>query len=430
VLYKNSRNSQLVVPNNTKATYNRRTFVARKSLLLPAGENLFQRVKKQSLAAQQAGIELIKLSIGQPSGPAIEEACSATAIAVMSREENMHEYQDNDCPGVPNFAKRFVQAHVKTDLKLLDGTVEYLPIPGIKPMLHVLVEALGTWESGRTARVFTMTKPGYPTPADACKPIKGIKQVHLPMDPACGFLFNIHDAEIQALGELAEGDMIMLNFPHNPTGIVATDLFLPYLCAYCAKKGVRIFNDAAYSILSHTHNAATLTDVASRFPCLNWIEAFSASKAGNFTGWRVGAMVGSPEFIGDIKRIKGNTDSGFTAFSAAGILHLFENHRDKIEAVRELYDSRIKLVIRNLIDCGMRLAVEPEAGFFLLFNCPKKAFGQEINDAEQFNALMIQNTGIVGVPFGKWIRYAICAADVHALRDEIRRAFEKAEVSY
>ena len=78
----------------------------------------------------------------------------------------------------------------------------------------------------------------------------------------------------------------------------------------------------------------------------------------------------------------------------------------------------------------MKLAVEPDAGFFALFLCPKRAFGQDIADADQFNQLMIKNTGVVGVDFGQYIRYAICAAPVEGLIDEIRAAFEKAQVSY
>src|SRR3989338_9694343 len=137
----------------------------RKSLLPPTGENLFQRVKKQCSDAQAKGTKLFKVSIGQPSGPAILEACVVAAQAVLSREEAMHEYQDNTCHSVPDFAKRFVQCHVQSDLApiLAAGNIDFLPIPGIKPMLGVVVAAMVGCASATARKVGTMTKPGYPT---------------------------------------------------------------------------------------------------------------------------------------------------------------------------------------------------------------------------------------------------------------------------
>jgi len=186
-------------------------------------------------------------------------------------------------------------------------------------------------------------------------------------------------------------------------------------------------------MLVNSKQAVTLTDAAVNFPNLNWAEMFSASKAGNNTGWRIAAVVGSPEFMADIKRINGNMNSGPVAAMAIGVLELFEKYPHKIAEYRDLYRKRLTVVRDILHDAGMQIAVEPQAGFFLLYDVPKQAFGQAVKDAEEFNALMIEKTGIVGVPFGKsnqWIRYAICAADVIALQDEIRAGFTAAKVGY
>jgi len=78
----------------------------------------------------------------------------------------------------------------------------------------------------------------------------------------------------------------------------------------------------------------------------------------------------------------------------------------------------------------MRLAVEPKAGFFALFDCPKRAFGREFSNAKDFNRAFIDETGVVGVHFGQYMRYAVCASPVEKFEREIRGAFKKAEVSY
>jgi aspartate/methionine/tyrosine aminotransferase len=95
-----------------------------------------------------------------------------------------------------------------------------------------------------------------------------------------------------------------------------------------------------------------------------------------------------------------------------------------------MYAERLDCLQQILTECGMELAVEPQAGFFILCNSPRVAFGQGIADAEAFNDLMISKTGVVGVPFGSYIRYAVCTTDIAALRDEITAAFSRAKVAY
>lgn len=402
----------------------------RKRMLPAGGVNKFQEIKKWMKEAEATGQKLIKLSIGQPSGPALWPVREAAAKACLSTEESTWEYQDNGSPGVQDFARRFVRAHIKKELA--DGAVSYLPIPGIKPMLQVVIESLGSWTDNglrEASRVYSMTNPGYPTPYDQVGMVRDVVRNHLPTKQEYGFLFKLAELDL-VNGHLKEGDLIMLNLPHNPTGIVARESWLNCLCAFCSERGVRLFNDAAYAVLAHTTEFTTLTEVAVDYPDLNWAEAFSASKAGNNTGARIGAMVGSPEFMADIAQVKGNVDSGFAAPMAAGVLDLYENHKELINDVRQMYALRLHVLTAVLHGCGMKLAVEPKAGFFCLYECPKKAFGQEIESAEQFNKLMIANTGVVGVHFEPYIRYAVCTMDIKACEKQIEKAFIRAGVSY
>ena len=94
-----------------------------------------------------------------------------------------------------------------------------------------------------------------------------------------------------------------------------------------------------------------------------------------------------------------------------------------------MYRGRLRRLIELLTAHGMRLALEPAAGFFTLWLIPSRAFGQKIESAEHFNFLMIERTGMVGVHFSGYVRYAVCA-DIDAMTKEIEEAFMQAEVSY
>jgi aspartate/methionine/tyrosine aminotransferase len=391
----------------------------RKSRLGQDGENVFQIVRAKRTAAQAQGMRLIDLSIGEPRGPALLSARRAAAAAVMSEEEAMHAYQYNASPGVPDFAPRFIGAHVPRNFP--GDAVDYLPIPGIKPMLGLVPLACGC--AAQRLTVATTTSPGYPTPMDWCGYHPLVQHYALPLNPANAFRF--------APADIAAGtDLIMMNYPHNPSGQVATRDWLRQLCEFCSVHDIRLFNDAAYYVLSYGPESAALCEIAADYPELSWVEAFTAAKLiGNGTGWHIGAMVGSPDFIGDLKVVKGKTDTGFVAPMAAGVVATFEHDQEGIARYRDMYRTRLHLFSELLTSQGMQLALAPAAGFYTLWLIPTRAFGTRVESAEHFNFMMIEKTGVVGVHFPGYMRYAVCA-DIAAVAQDIEEAFKKAQVSY
>jgi LL-diaminopimelate aminotransferase len=391
----------------------------RRSRLDQGSENVFQKVRAKRSAAQARGVTLIDLSIGEPKGPALLSARQAAAAAIMSEEEAMHAYQYNASPGVPNFSQRFVQAHVPRSFS--PAEVDYLPVPGIKPIIGLVPLACGCAEQRLT--VATTTSPGYPTPMDWCGYHPLVEHYALPLHPANAFRFAVTDIT-------AGTDLIMMNYPHNPSGQVATRTWLRELCEFCSTHNIRLFNDAAYYVLSYGPESAPLSEIAPDYPELSWIEAFTAAKLiGNGTGWHIGAMVGSPDFIDDLKVVKGKTDTGFVAPLAAGVVATFEHDQEGIARYRDMYRARLSMLIELLTHHGMQLALEPAAGFYTLWLVPSRAFNTRVESAEHFNFMMIEKTGLVGVHFPGYMRYAVCA-DIKAVAQGIDAAFKQANVSY
>ena len=94
-----------------------------------------------------------------------------------------------------------------------------------------------------------------------------------------------------------------------------------------------------------------------------------------------------------------------------------------------MYRTRLDSLIGIMIHRGMHLALKPEAGFFTLWLTPTHAFGRQVESAEHFNMMMIEETGVVGVHFPGYVRYAVCA-DIEAMRHQLDDAFGKAQLSY
>ena len=397
------------------------------SWLPPGGSNLFQSIKALCAERESKGKKTWKLTIGQPTGPALWSAREACAKAVLSGSESMHEYQDNGSPGVPGFARDFVQLHLPDrDLAKFEakGQIAYLPLPGIKPALGMVISACGARFFSPSEYVATMTDPGYPTPVDQCRYL-GVSNYSLPTNPENNFQFSPDDIKPGT-------KLVMVNYPHNPSGQGADRNFWRKLCRYCFPRGIRVFNDAAYAILAHNKEFATLSEVAVDFPKLSWVEAFSASKViGNGTGWRIGAMVGSADFIADTATVKGNSDSGFFAPAAVGVLDCMRSDMDSIIANRRQYSGRIRLLSAILVSRGMKPAVEPGAGFFTLWKAPSRIFGHDIENGEAFNRLMIDKTGIAGVHFSRYIRYAVTSpVENPEFIKALKKGFGEAKVGY
>ena len=389
------------------------------SKLAPGGTNVFQQIRAKRSQALSRGQTLLDLSIGEPKGPALRRAREAASAAILSNEETMHAYQYNDSPAVPDFAPRFVNAHLRRGIPLED--VDYLPISGIKPILGLIPLACGC--AIEELLVATMSKPGYPIPADWCAFHPKVTHQALPLNTDNKFRFGVDD--------IPDGTgLIMTNYPHNPSGQIADTEWFHTLCQYCDENDIRLFNDAAYISLSYSDDCPTLSEIATGFPNLSWCEGFTAAKLiGNGTGWHIGAMVGSSDFIGDLKEVKGKSDAGFVAPMAAGVLVALEEDQEGIAAYKVMYKQRLSTLSGLMENCGMRLAIEPRAGFYTLWETPKRAFGEMISSGEEFNFLMIENTGVVGVHFSNYLRYAVCA-DVDAMRDDVEIAFKNAQVSY
>ena len=114
---------------------------------------------------------------------------------------------------------------------------------------------------------------------------------------------------------------------------------------------------------------------------------------------------------------------------AAGALSALETDREGIETVRALYERRLNFLVDLFSDCGLRPAHRPRAGFFTLWEVPNEAFGEKIKSGADFNFIMIDEVGLVGVHFSNFIRYAVCA-DVEQMASGLETALRQASLKY
>ncbi|MFH2202650.1 MAG: pyridoxal phosphate-dependent aminotransferase [Elusimicrobiota bacterium] len=404
----------------------------------PAGINLFQLIYLlQKEYTEKTGLPVLNLSLGNPDTVPDDAILELQSRFARDREYAFHTYAEDK--NLRRFAEGMIELHGR--IRIEEYThLRGLPIPGIKTAGGLLPLACGLHLPDRKRRGgFTVVSnlPAYDVIGTWADGYLGAERVVWPLASQDNMRLNINRLqEALKARSMERADLIYVIRPGNPAAVGATAEEWKALIEHCIERGTRLVNDAAYAGLagdSHMPLAAAAKD----YPELEWIEMYSVSKSFSDPGGRLGALVGSRDFVEDFNMVKGNTESGPVPYVMAAYGEFFKD-MDKARAAMSrlaaMYWERVDYLFPRLEDAGFRPACRTEAGFFTLWKVPRKVLGtvlaedpetKDLPAQEAFNRKVISETGIVGVHFAgsePLIRYAVCT-DV--LAPEFRRRFEE-----
>lgn len=406
----------------------------------PAGINLFQLIYiliDEYRAA--SGQEPLNLSLGNPDGVPPEPIRRLKAKFASDPGYDYHTYAESR--DLHDFAGAMVKLHGGIDVKA-HKHLAALPTNGIKTTTALIPLACGLHLPDRARRAkfrVASNLPAYDVVGTWSDSYLAGHRTVWPLVSSENMRLNVSRLKDALKKDGADrADLVFVIRPGNPAAVGASEQDWKELIAYCVANGTRLVNDAAYAGLCAPGTHVSLASVAKDFPELEWLELYSVSKSYNDPGARLGALVGSRDFVDDFQLVKGNTDSGPNPGVMAAYGEFMKDAAAAAAAlreIRELYEKRLAYVIPQLKQAGLRPACSTEAGFFTLWKVPNEVLGKplpEVNRHEAFNRAVISATGLVGVHFsaqdeqGKpeaLIRYAVCA-DV--LDPKFSRRFEEA----
>ncbi len=413
---------------------------------IPAsGINLFQLIYiLRREYEEKSGKRALNLSLGNPDGVPPESIRTLQAKYAADPGFDYHTYAEDN--NLLSFAEGMVELH--SGLKLSDHThLSILPIPGIKTAGAIIPLACGMHlPDAKTRGTFKVASnlPAYDVIGTWTTRYLGSERIAWPLVSEDDMRLNLSRLK-DALRErdLKRVDLVYVIRPGNPAAVGASVDEWKEIIEWCLENDARLVNDGAYAGLCEPGSHTSLAQVACEYKELDWLEMYSVSKSFSDPGARLGAVVGSKDFVADFNLIKGNTESGPVPFVMAAYGEYFSDRdraRKELDAQRALYRKRLDYVIGKLKETGLRPACDTSAGFFTLWKVPQGAFGVSLADDprtkgkprhEAFNRLVIEETGIVGVHFqgpgadGKGealIRYAVCD-DV--LAPEFQERFEE-----
>jgi alanine-synthesizing transaminase len=163
--------------------------------------------------------------------------------------------------------------------------------------------------------------------------------------------------------------MLVISFPHNPTGAVVDYAFFERLVDFCLEHRILLVHDLAYADLCFDgYKAPSLLQVKGAKDIA--VEAFSLSKSYSMAGWRVGFICGNPKMVAALTRIKSYLDYGaFQPIQIAAIIAL-NGPQDCVQEIVATYRERRDVLVEGLHKAGWEVSA-PKGGMFLWAAMPK-----------------------------------------------------------
>ncbi len=357
------------------------------------GTTIFAEMSARALATGA-----INLGQGFPDVDGPREIAEAAAAAVMTGKGNQYP----PGPGIPELRKA-VADHQRRFYGL-----------GYDPDTEVLVTAGAT--EAIAAALLALLEPG--DEVIAFEPYYDSYAANIAMAGATRVPVTLKAPDFRPdLGKLqdaitANTRLILLNSPHNPTGMVLTRAEAQAIADLAIAHDLLVVTDEVYEHLVYDREHVPLATLAGMRE--RTVSVSSAGKTFSFTGWKIGWVTGTPELVGAVRTTKQfltYVSGGPFQYAAAQALALPDAYYEKLAS-----DLKAKrdLLADGLKEIGFEV-YHPDGTYFVTTDVA--ALGER--DGMEFCRSLPDKAGVVAIPS------AVFYDDKEAGRTQVRFAFCK-----
>jgi alanine-synthesizing transaminase len=357
---------------------------------------VFNITAELKLAARRRGEDIIDMSMGNPDG-ATPPHIVAKLVEVAQRSDT-HGYSSSK--GVPRLRRAISHWYESRYRVAIDPDSEAIVTIGSKEGLAHLM--LATLDRGDTVIV---PNPSYPIHIYGAV-IAGADIRSVRVGPDIDFFAELERA---IRGSYPKPKMMVLGFPSNPTAQCVELDFFERVVALARKYDILVVHDLAYAdIVFDGYKAPSIMQVAGAKDVA--VEFFTLSKSYNMAGWRIGFMVGNPELVNALARIKSYHDYGtFTPLQVAAIAAL-EGDQQCVQNIAANYRQRRDVLVKGLHDADWAVEM-PKASMYVWARIPERyrSFG-----SLEFSKQLLERAKVSvspGIGFGDYgdehVRFAL-----------------------
>ncbi|MCB0993313.1 MAG: aminotransferase class I/II-fold pyridoxal phosphate-dependent enzyme [Acidimicrobiales bacterium] len=307
---------------------------------------VFTIIDSLKIEMRRAGSDVIDLGFGNPDLPSPEIAVNKLAEAA----HNSRNHRYSASRGIPKLRLAVSNLYKRTWDVDLDPDTEVINTIGAKEGFSHLM-----WTLLAPGDAVLVPAPSYPI--HIFGPLfTGANVREVPLTTGDEFFDALVDRFEYSW---PRPRVIVLSFPHNPTTTCVDLDFMQRVVDFAREREVLLVHDFAYADLGFDGyqppsilQAEGAKEVA--------VEFYSLTKSFSMAGWRVAFMVGNPEVVAALAKLKSYLDYGtFQPIQIASIIAMNEAP-DYPAEMRQIYQGRRDALVSGLNRIGWK--IEPPKG--------------------------------------------------------------------
>jgi len=370
---------------------------------------VFAHIESLKLAARRAGRDVIDLGFGNPDLPSPGAAVDKLAEAVHNPKN--HRYSASR--GIPKLRQAISALYLRRFGVELDPETEVVTTIGAKEGLsHLMWVLLGPGDSA------LVPSPSYPihiyAPLFAGAEVRQVRLENAGESDGASaseaFFGNLMESWESAW---PKPRVIVLSFPHNPTTACVDLPWMQRIVDFAREHDIVLVHDFAYADIAFDgYSPPSILQVPGAKDVA--VELYSLTKSFSMAGWRVAFLVGNPEVVAALTKLKSYLDYGtFQPIQIAAIVAMNEEP-DYPKWVNETYMARRDALCEGLDRIGWHIT-PPKGTMFVWAPIPEPYRGMGSLEFASFLVSEAEVATSPGVGFGPggdgYVRFALIEND-------------------
>ena len=372
---------------------------------------LYQEIARK--VQKEKGIKIINFGIGQPDLPTFRKIRDA---AIKALDEGFTGY--TSAYGIDELREKiasYINSRYPSERPVKKE--EVIVTPGAKTALYLAF--LLYINPGDEVVLFD---PSFYSYAEVVKMLGGIPvYVKMKWNEETGFSLNVNELEEKISPKTK---MIVLNNPHNPTGMVFDPKEVERVMEIAKEKRLILLSDEIYDYFVYDGKMKSVLEDPDWRNFVIYVNGFS--KTFSMTGWRLGYVIAKENVIKKMAELAANIYTCPTSFAQKGAVAAFDSFDDVKEMI-SLFRRRRDVMYEELKK-NKWIKVHKSQGAFYMFPYVGDILAKTGLNVKDFVVKLIEEEGVTTIPgevfpleVGKnFIRLSF-AVDENDIREGVRR---------
>ena len=302
-------------------------------------------------ALEAKGRSVIHLEIGEPD---FDTPAHVVEAGIAALKAGATHY--GPAAGLPEL--RQAVAEDSTARRGVKATAEMVVVtPGGKPIMFYLILALV--DPGDEV---LYPNPGFPIYESMIRYIGGVP---VPVRLLEEKKFEL-DVDQLVSRVSPKTRLIILNYPHNPTGGTISESGLRAIASVAAKHGVPVLSDEIYSRILYEGAHTSIASMPGMEPLAIVLDGFSKTYA--MTGWRLGYGIMPAPMAQVVAKLQTNATSCTATFSQVAAVKALRGDQSSVDKMASEFHRRRDFMVDGLRQIEGFKCVRPQGAFYVFPN--------------------------------------------------------------